>query len=29
MKNSIANPNLVESAKAKNWFNNVILGFVD
>ena len=29
MKNSIANPKLVESDKAKNWFNNVILNFVD
>lgn len=29
LKNSITNPSLVESDKAKNWFNNVILNYVD
>jgi hypothetical protein len=29
LKSSIQNPNLVESDKAKNWFNNVVLKYVD
>ncbi len=29
LKNSILNPTLIESDAAKNWFNNVVLSFVD
>jgi hypothetical protein len=29
LKNSIQNPSLIESDAAKNWFNNVILNYVD